>query len=52
MFERRGMPFEWAFLLDALPAERDQGITIDMTQIWFRSPRRDTGIIVVRVLTF
>ena len=24
---RRGMPFEWSFLLDALQTERDQGIT-------------------------
>ena len=30
---RRGMPFEWAFLLDAFQAERDQGITIDTTQV-------------------
>lgn len=29
MCQRRGMPFEWAFLMDALKAERDQGITID-----------------------
>src|SRR6202011_3397364 len=29
---RRGMPFEWSFLLDALQTERDQGITIDTTQ--------------------
>src|SRR6185312_8104668 len=27
--ERRGMPFEWANLMDALQAERDQNITID-----------------------
>jgi bifunctional enzyme CysN/CysC len=38
---RRNMPFEWSFLMDALQAERDQGITIDTTQIWFRSPTRD-----------
>ncbi|MBV8101084.1 MAG: adenylyl-sulfate kinase, partial [Verrucomicrobia bacterium] len=25
---RRGMQFEWAFLMDALQAERDQNITI------------------------
>lgn len=37
---RRGMPFEWAFLMDALQAERDQGITIDTTRIRFRSGRR------------
>ncbi len=34
---RRGMPFEWSFLLDALQTERDQGITIDTTQIRFRT---------------
>ena len=45
MCERRGMPFEWAFLMDALQAERDQGVTIDSAQIWFRTPHRDTVII-------
>ena len=25
MCERRGMPFEWAFLMDAFQSERDQG---------------------------
>jgi bifunctional enzyme CysN/CysC len=39
--ERRGMPFEWAFLTDALQSERDQGVTIDAAQIWFRTVRRD-----------
>jgi bifunctional enzyme CysN/CysC len=43
--ERRGMPFEWAFLMDALQAERDQGITIDTSQIWFKSAKRDYVII-------
>jgi len=43
--ERRGMPFEWAFVLDALQAERDQGITIDTTQIRFRSAKRRYVII-------
>jgi bifunctional enzyme CysN/CysC len=42
---RRGMPFEWAFLLDALQAERDQNITIDVSQIWFRSSTRSYVII-------
>ncbi len=45
MCERRGMPFEWAFLMDALQAERDQGITIDTTQIWFNTDKRDYVII-------
>jgi bifunctional enzyme CysN/CysC len=42
---RRGMPFEWAFLMDSLQAERDQGITIDTTQICFRTAIRDYMII-------
>src|ERR1700761_5933523 len=42
---RRGMPFEWSFLLDALQTERDQGITIDTTQIRFRTRLRDIVLI-------
>jgi bifunctional enzyme CysN/CysC len=45
MCERRGMPFEWAFLMDAFQSERDQGITIDTTQIWFNTAKRDYVII-------
>lgn len=45
MSERRGMPFEYAFLMDALQAERDQGITIDTSQIWFNSSKRNYVII-------
>jgi len=43
--ERRGVPFEWAFLTDGLQAERDQNITIDTAQIWFRTPKRQYVII-------
>ena len=43
--EKRGMPFEWSFLMDALQAERDQGITIDTSQIWFKTKKRDYVII-------
>ena len=43
--ERRGVPFEWAFLMDALQAERDQNITIDTSQIWFRTDARPYTII-------
>lgn len=43
--EHRGMPFEWAFLMDGLQAERDQNITIDTAQIWFRTPKRQYVII-------
>src|SRR5882762_3428177 len=42
---RRGMPFEWSFLLDALQTERDQGITIDTSQIRFRTRSRDVVLI-------
>src|SRR5690242_16894959 len=42
---RRGMAFEWSFLLDALQTERDQGITIDTTQIRFRTRSRDVILI-------
>jgi thioredoxin-dependent adenylylsulfate APS reductase len=43
--ERRGMPFEWSFLLDALQTERDQGITLDTSQIHFRTAARDFVLI-------
>src|SRR5262249_27611890 len=42
---RRGMSFEWSFLLDALQTERDQGITIDTSQIRFRTRARDFVLI-------
>lgn len=38
--DKRGMAFEWAFLMDALQAERDQNVTIDTTQIWFSGEKR------------
>lgn len=43
--KRRGVPFEWAFLMDALQAERDQNITIDTSQIWFHTDKRNYVII-------
>ena len=42
---RRNVAFEWSFLLDAFQAERDQAITIDTTQIWFKTARRPYLII-------
>ncbi len=45
MCKKRGMPFEWSFLMDALQDERNQGITIDTTQIWFKTKKRDYVII-------
>ncbi|QDO96522.1 adenylyl-sulfate kinase [Ferrovibrio terrae] len=43
--EKRGLEFEWSFLLDALQVERDQGITVDTTQIWFTTQQRRYVII-------
>ena len=43
--ERRGVPFEWANLMDALQSERDQNITIDTAQIWFQTQKRQYVII-------
>ena len=45
MCQRRGMPFEWAFVMDSLQAERDQDITIDTSQIRFKSDQRSYLII-------
>jgi bifunctional enzyme CysN/CysC len=42
---RRGVPFEYANLMDSLQAERDQNITIDTAQIWFRTKTREYVII-------
>jgi len=42
---KRGMPFEWAFVMDALQAERDQGITIDTSQLYFHTGQRPVLII-------
>ena len=41
MCAKRGMPFEWAFVTDAFQAERDQGITIDVSHIRFKTDQRD-----------
>ena len=40
-----GMEFEYAFLLDALLEEQEQNITIDTTQIQFRTSKRPYVII-------
>ncbi len=42
---RRGMEIEWSFVLDAFQAERDQAVTIDTTQVWFKTLKRDYVII-------
>ena len=43
--EAEGMEFEFAFLLDALLEEQAQNITIDTTQLPFRTGRREYVII-------
>jgi bifunctional enzyme CysN/CysC len=43
--ERQGKAFEFAFLLDALEEEQEQGITIDTSQIFFRTAKRHYVII-------
>ena len=43
--ERQGKEFEFAFLLDALEEEQDQGITIDTSQIFFKTKKRHYVII-------
>ncbi|MFP6778569.1 MAG: GTP-binding protein, partial [Alphaproteobacteria bacterium] len=45
MCERRGMAFEWAFVMDAFQAERDQAITIDAAHIWFSTSLRNYVIV-------
>src|SRR3981189_2957060 len=40
-----GMEFEFAFLLDALLEEQEQNVTIDTTQIPFRTKKREYAII-------
>src|SRR5438552_6667568 len=43
--EAEGRPFEYAFLLDALAEEQQQNVTIDTTQIHFRTAKRGYVII-------
>ena len=42
---QQGKVFEYAFLLDALEAEQQQGITIDAARVFFRTDLRDYIII-------
>src|SRR5580704_10380472 len=45
MSKKRGLGLELAFAVDALRAERDQGITIDAAHVWLRTPTRTCVII-------
>jgi len=42
---KRGLELEWAFALDALQAERDQGITIDAAHVWLKAGGRPFEIV-------
>ena len=42
--EKGGMPFEWAFILDSFQSERNQGITIDTTKVFFKSEKENTQL--------
>lgn len=41
----RGREFEWSFVIDSLQLERDQGITLDTSRIWFKTAKRRYVII-------
>jgi bifunctional enzyme CysN/CysC len=43
--KRRGRDFEWSFVIDSLQLERDQGITLDTSRIWFHTAKRRYVII-------
>ncbi len=45
MCKKRGMEFEWAFVMDAFQVERNQAITIDSAHIWFRTKIREYVIV-------
>lgn len=42
---KRGMDMEWSFALDSYQAERNQAITIDTTQVFFKTPKRQYALI-------
>jgi bifunctional enzyme CysN/CysC len=41
MSAKRGVAFEYSFLLDSFQLERDQAITLDVSRIWLRTAGRD-----------
>ena len=48
--KKRGVDFEFAYLLDALRDERDQGITIDTTRIFFNQIKENTYLLMLQVI--
>ena len=47
---KRGVEFEFAFLLDALQDERNQGITIDTTQIFLKQKNVIIFLLMLQVI--
>ena len=47
--ESRGVEFEFAFLLDALQDERDQGITIDTTRFFLKQKLENMFLLILQV---
>ena len=47
---KRGGEFEFAFLLDALQDERDQGITIDTTRIFLKTKKKNMYSLMHQVI--
>lgn len=43
--EKQGRPFEFAYLMDALEEEREQNVTIDTAQTFFKTQKRQYVII-------
>ena len=43
--EKKAIPFEYAYLIDALKDEQAQSITIDAARVFFESPKRHYIII-------
>jgi bifunctional enzyme CysN/CysC len=43
--KKRGVAFEWAFITDALQAERDQNVTIDTAHTILKTKKRDVILI-------
>ena len=49
--DQQGKTFEFAFLLDALQEEQEQGITIDTSQIFFHTPKESGNLRLPQIET-
>ena len=50
--KRQGKEFEFAFLLDALEEEQDQGITIDTSQIFFNTQKFPIALVDTKKFSY